>query len=83
MSEGGVEAAAGGRTECEINFSKTIYIFSIKIINKNREAAKIFVFVFSRNFREISNFVFPKIFTEFRETRNFAKHDIEIWAKIS
>ena len=55
-------------------------------------AAKIFVFVISRNFHEIINFVFREIFLEFREIsqntkskfgrnfRNFANHEIKIWA---
>ena len=34
---------------------------------KRRAAAKIFVFIISRNFREIFNFVFRKIVLEFRE----------------
>ena len=40
--------------------------------HERRVAAKIFVFVISRNFREIFNFVFREIFLEFR---------IKIWAK--
>ena len=44
-----------------------------------RVAAKIFVFVFLRKFREIINFVFREIFLQFREI--FAKHEIEISAK--
>ena len=35
--------------------------------HERRVAAKIFVFVISRNFREIFNFVFREIFLEFRE----------------
>ena len=38
--------------------------------HERRVAAKIFVFVISRNFREIFNFLFREIFLEFRETRN-------------
>ena len=45
-----------------------------------RVAAKIFVFVFSRKFRQIINFAFCKIFVQFREI--FAKHEIEIRANI-
>ena len=39
-------------------------------------AAKIFVFVFSRKFREIISFAIREIFLQFRE--NFAKPEIEI-----
>ena len=46
-----------------------------------RVAAKIFVFVFLRKFREIINFVFREIFLQFREI--FMKHEIEVWAKFS
>ena len=46
-----------------------------------RVAAKIFVFVFSRKFREIISFVFSEIFLQFREI--FAKHEIKICAKFS
>ena len=57
-----------------------------------RVAAKIFVFVMSRKFREIFNFVFREIYLEFRKiSRNtkskfggkfriFAKHEIKMWA---
>ena len=37
---------------------------------RSRVAAKILVFVISRNFCEIFNFVFCKIFLEFREIQN-------------
>ena len=46
-----------------------------------RVAAKIFVFVFSQEFREIFSYVFRKIFLQFRKI--FAKHEIEIFAKFS
>ena len=38
-----------------------------------------FFLIFSRNFGEIINFMFHKIFPEFSEI--FAKHKIEIFAK--
>ena len=60
-------------------YNITYCFFSLKTIPYLRVAAKIFVLVFSRKFREIIHFAFRKIFLQFREI--FAKHEIEICAK--
>ena len=60
---------------------------------RGRVATKNLVFVISRNFREIFNFVFREIFLEFCKIKiyfrfaklkeNFAKHEIKNFVKIS
>ena len=66
---------------CRLELNFHMALNSSQISFGGRVAAKIFVFVFSRKFREIISFVFSEIFLQFREI--FAKHEIKICAKFS
>ena len=66
---------------CRLELNFHMALNSSQISFGGRVAAKIFVFVFSRKFREIISFVFREFFLQFHVT--FAKHEIEIFAKFS